>query len=100
MINVALPKGRLGEKVYQMFEKAGYECPSIKENTRKLIFGLLGRMLHLEYSLCERRSLYHVALTRGKDIVSRSFQHCDILHDDLTGNFESLRKLTTRDRLF
>lgn len=38
MINVALPKGRLGEKVYQMFEKAGYECPSIKENTRKLIF--------------------------------------------------------------
>ena len=38
MINVALPKGRLGEKVYAMFESAGYECPSIKENTRKLIF--------------------------------------------------------------
>ena len=38
MINVALPKGRLGEKVYAMLEKAGYECPSIKENTRKLIF--------------------------------------------------------------
>jgi ATP phosphoribosyltransferase len=38
MINVALPKGRLGEKVYAMFEKAGYECPLIKENTRKLIF--------------------------------------------------------------
>lgn len=38
MINVALPKGRLGEKVYAMFEKAGYECPSIKEQNRKLIF--------------------------------------------------------------
>ena len=38
MINVALPKGRLGEKVYGMFEQAGYECPSIKENNRKLIF--------------------------------------------------------------
>ncbi len=38
MLNVALPKGRLGEKVYAMFESAGYECPSIKENTRKLIF--------------------------------------------------------------
>ena len=37
-INVALPKGRLGEKVYAMFEKAGFECPSIKENNRKLIF--------------------------------------------------------------
>lgn len=37
-INVALPKGRLGEKVYEMFEKAGFDCPSIKENNRKLTF--------------------------------------------------------------
>ena len=38
MINVALPKGRLGEKVYDMFEKSGFECPAIKETNRKLIF--------------------------------------------------------------
>lgn len=38
MLNIALPKGRLGEKAYSMFEKAGFECPSIKENSRKLIF--------------------------------------------------------------
>ena len=38
MINIALPKGRLGEKIYAMFEMAGYECPSIKENNRKLVF--------------------------------------------------------------
>lgn len=38
MLNVALPKGRLGEKVYDMFEKAGFGCPSIKEKNRKLIF--------------------------------------------------------------
>ena len=38
MINVALPKGRLGEKIYDIFAKAGYECPSILENNRKLIF--------------------------------------------------------------
>ena len=38
MLNVALPKGRLGDTVYAMFEAAGYECPSIKENNRKLIF--------------------------------------------------------------
>lgn len=37
-INVALPKGRLGEIVYSMFEKSGFECPSIRENNRKLIF--------------------------------------------------------------
>ena len=38
MINVALPKGRLGEKVYTMFAAAGYECPALLENSRKLIF--------------------------------------------------------------
>ncbi len=38
ILSVALPKGRLGEKVYDMFEKAGFECPSVKENSRKLIF--------------------------------------------------------------
>ena len=38
MLNIALPKGRLGEKVYNMFEKAGFPCPSIKETNRKLIF--------------------------------------------------------------
>ena len=38
MLNIALPKGRLGEKVYSMFEEAGFECPSIKENNRKLTF--------------------------------------------------------------
>lgn len=38
MLNIALPKGRLGEKVYAMFEKAGFACPSIKENNRKLVF--------------------------------------------------------------
>ncbi|MBR2080729.1 MAG: ATP phosphoribosyltransferase [Oscillospiraceae bacterium] len=37
-LNVALPKGRLGEKSYAMFEKAGFECPSIREENRKLIF--------------------------------------------------------------
>ena len=38
MLNIALPKVRLGEKVYAMFEKAGFECPSIREESRKLIF--------------------------------------------------------------
>lgn len=38
MLNVALPKGRLGEKVYKIFESAGFPCPSILDNSRKLIF--------------------------------------------------------------
>ncbi len=38
MVNIALPKGRLGEKVYGMFKAAGYECPEIEETNRKLVF--------------------------------------------------------------
>ena len=38
LLNIALPKGRLGEKVYSMFEEAGFACPSIRETNRKLIF--------------------------------------------------------------
>ena len=37
IINVALPKGRLGERVYKMFEEAGYGCEDIF-NGRKLVF--------------------------------------------------------------
>ena len=38
MLNIALPKGRLGDKVYAMFEKAGFGCPAIYEGGRKLTF--------------------------------------------------------------
>lgn len=38
MISVALPKGRLGEKVYDLMERIGYGCPEIREDSRKLIF--------------------------------------------------------------
>ena len=38
MLSIALPKGRLGEKVYDIFEAAGFPCPSLREQNRKLIF--------------------------------------------------------------
>lgn len=38
MINIALPKGRLGSRALEFFERAGYTCPSIHENNRKLVF--------------------------------------------------------------
>ena len=38
MLNIALPKGRLGEKVYAMFARAGFECPAILEDNRRLYF--------------------------------------------------------------
>ncbi len=38
MLNVALPKGRLGEKVYGLFAEAGFPCPEVLDPGRKLIF--------------------------------------------------------------
>ncbi len=38
IINIALPKGRLGEKAYKIFEEIGYGCPEVMESSRKLIF--------------------------------------------------------------
>ena len=38
MLNVALPKGRLGEKAYGLLKQAGYPCPAIEESSRRLIF--------------------------------------------------------------
>ena len=37
-LNIALPKGRLGEKVYSLLKTAGYACPAIEDPGRKLIF--------------------------------------------------------------
>jgi len=37
-LNVALPKGRLGEKVYALFSKAGFGSPDYSESSRKLFF--------------------------------------------------------------
>ena len=38
MINIAFPKGRLGKKVYSLFERAGFSWPGMIEDNRKLVF--------------------------------------------------------------
>lgn len=37
MLNVALPKGRLGDKVYNLLAGVGYGCPENYSDTRKLV---------------------------------------------------------------
>ena len=37
-LDIALPKGRLGEQVYDMFERSGCGCPGIREDSRTLVF--------------------------------------------------------------
>ena len=38
MLNVALPKGRLGDRAYELMARAGYECPALLEGNRRLTF--------------------------------------------------------------
>lgn len=38
MLNIALPKGRLGDRVYELFSSIGYDCAAIYEDNRKLVF--------------------------------------------------------------
>ena len=38
LLNIALPKGRLGEKVCRLLTQAGYPCSSLLEESRRLIF--------------------------------------------------------------
>jgi ATP phosphoribosyltransferase len=37
-INIALPKGRLGKKSYDLLKKIGYSCMELEEENRKLVF--------------------------------------------------------------
>ena len=38
MLNIALPKGRLGDQVYRLIASIGYACPEMNEDNRKLVF--------------------------------------------------------------
>lgn len=37
MLNIALPKGRLGDAVYERFANMGYDCPLYYDKSRKLV---------------------------------------------------------------
>ncbi len=74
-VNIALPKGRLGEKVYDMFESAGFECPSIKVPNRKLIFENADKKIRFfwvkpsDVAIYVERGAADIGVA-GKDIIS------------------------------
>lgn len=37
MLNIALPKGRLGDKVYRLFSSIGYDCGELDKDDRRLV---------------------------------------------------------------
>lgn len=74
MLNVALPKGRLGSKAYDMLDKAGYSCPELLEGGRKLIFETEDRSLAFfwakpsDVSVYVERGAADIGIV-GKDIL-------------------------------
>lgn len=44
-LNIALPKGRLGEAAYEMLRCAGCGCPQLEEGGRRLVFENAGKGL-------------------------------------------------------
>lgn len=48
-LKIALPKGRLGEKSYEILKKKGYACQELEDMGRKLVF--YNKELDLEYFL-------------------------------------------------
>ena len=73
-LNIALPKGRLGERVYEMFEKIGYGCPAIREKNRSLIFENEENKVRYFWSkpsdvaICVERGAADIGVV-GKDIL-------------------------------
>ena len=55
MLNIALPKGRLGDQVYDMLAAAGYDCPGYYEQNRKLVFRKPGEKCELSSGKAQRR---------------------------------------------
>ena len=63
MINVALPKGRLGNQVYKILEAAGYECQELLDSSsRKLVFDNADRGVRY---FCVKPTDVHVYVERG-----------------------------------
>ena len=90
MINVALPKGRLGERAYEAFASAGYDCPAILEKNRSIelapILGLsdvivdiveTGKTL-LENHLAPLETIVDISAWLISSRVSYQFKHQEI----------------------
>ncbi len=77
MLNVALPKGRLGNKVYDLLERAGYSCPGIRDEGRRLLFDSADGSLRCfwvkpsDVSIYVERGVADIGVC-GKDILAEN----------------------------
>lgn len=85
MINIALPKGRLGDSVYDMFEQAGLDCPAIREKSRKLVFENLEKGVRFFWVKPSDVAIYVERGAADIGVVGK-----DILMEDRTNVYELL----------
>lgn len=81
-INIALPKGRLGEKSYELLKKLGYSCKEFEEKSRKLIFENSENKIRFylvktaDVPVYVERGAADIGIV-GKDVLMES--QCDVL---------------------
>lgn len=80
MLNIALPKGRLGEAVYEMFAAAGYDCPAIRELLARgfCVTDSSANFVLASTGCMDGKALYEALKQRG--ILVRHFSDPHICH--------------------
>ena len=90
MLNVALPKGRLGDKVYRLFKAAGYDCAAMEQDDRRLVLtdekGDMSYLLvkpsdvaiYVEHGAADVGVVGKDVLLEGGSDVSVSYTHLDV----------------------
>ena len=78
LLSVALPKGRLGEQAYSLMERAGYGCPALLEDNRKLTFE--NEQAGVRYLLISSRAQRQTTtILRNKYCQRRNKNHCQTI---------------------
>ncbi|MCL2078583.1 MAG: ATP phosphoribosyltransferase [Oscillospiraceae bacterium] len=76
-VGIALPKGRIGEKAYEIFARAGFECPDMNTKTRKLVFDSPGKAVRFfwvkpsDVAIYVQRGVADIGVV-GKDVLLES----------------------------
>ncbi|MGL5042472.1 MAG: ATP phosphoribosyltransferase [Culicoidibacterales bacterium] len=78
-INIALPKGRLGKRAYELLKLIGYDCPQLEGESRKLVFENEEKQLRFfmvkasDVPVFVQKGVADIGIV-GKDILAESGQ--------------------------
>lgn len=85
-IGIALPKGRLGESAFDILSKAGYDCPDMSGDSRKLVFENVNKGIRFfwvkpsDVAIYVERGVADIGII-GKDTLLETHREVDELLD-------------------